>query len=119
MTAVLAVAGASNTEPAGTWILPVIKVATPLGGVNVVPEGTMILWPEAMIADDAGASVMVDVLLTTRERLCVLVVAGVDESVTVTENVKVPAVVGVPERTPVLLSVRPAGSVLPLATVQV
>ena len=44
---------------------------------------------------------------------------GVAESVTVIENVEGAAVVGVPERTPAVLRVRPAGRVLPEVTVQV
>ena len=42
---------------------------------------------------------------------------GAAESVTVTEKVEVPAVVGVPERRPVELRVRPAGGA-PVVTAQ-
>ena len=96
-----------------------IAVVTPPTGVKVVPEGTITVWPAVMVRDWPGMSVFVVVLPTTRESDWVAVVTGFDESVTVTENVLVPAAVGVPESTPALLSVRPLGRVLALASAQV
>ena len=119
MIAVFAVPGAAKNEPAGTWTFPVTAVVTPPTGVKVVPEGTITVWPAVMVSDRPGDSVVVVVFPTTRESDCVAVVTGLDESVTATENVVVLAAVGVPESTPVLLSVRPLGRVLPLATAQV
>ena len=58
--------------------------------------------------------------LTTRVKLTVAEPGGFSLSVTVIPKVKVPAWIGVPERTPVVLaSVSPGGRVEPLATVQV
>ncbi len=56
---------------------------------------------------------------TVSENCFDAVFAGEAESVTVIVNVDVAAVVGVPKRTPDVLKVRPAGRVLPPATVQV
>jgi hypothetical protein len=49
-------------------------------------------------------------------KVCVAVFVGVEESVTVAVNVKLPVPVGVPFSTPPLLRVSPGGSV-PLVTV--
>jgi hypothetical protein len=49
-------------------------------------------------------------------KVCVAVFVGVEESVTVTANVKLPVPEGVPFSTPPLLRLRPGGSV-PLVTV--
>jgi hypothetical protein len=49
-------------------------------------------------------------------KVCVAVFVGVEESVTVTANVKLPVPEGVPPRTPLLISTSPGGSV-PLVTV--
>jgi len=57
-------------------------------------------------------------MLITKVAAKVAVCAGDPESVTVTVNEVVPAAVGVPESTPAVLSVRPAGSV-PVVTAQV
>ena len=56
--------------------------------------------------------------LMTNVEARVAVCAGVPESVAVIVNVLVPAAVGVPERTPALLRLRPGGKV-PAVTVQV
>jgi len=55
--------------------------------------------------------------VTVIESDCVSVSFGEDESATCTEKVEVAAVVGVPEMTPALLRLRPAGK-LPEVTVQ-
>jgi len=49
-------------------------------------------------------------------KVWVAVFVGVEESVTVTANVKLPEPEGVPPRTPLLISTSPGGSV-PLVTV--
>jgi len=49
-------------------------------------------------------------------KVCVAVFVGIEESVTVTVNVKFPVPEGVPFRTPPLLRISPGGSV-PLVTV--
>ena len=59
---------------------------------------------------------VMDRVLTAMVRDCVAVCVGVDESVTVAVNVKLPAPDGVPLRIPALLNVKPGGSV-PLVTV--
>lgn len=119
MIKVFAVPGAAKSEPDGTWTFPVIAVVTPPTGVKVVPEGTITVWPAVTVSDWPGDSVVEVEFPTTRESDCVALVTGFDESVTVTENVVVPATVGVPESKPALLSVRPPGRVLPPATTQV
>ena len=55
-------------------------------------------------------------VLTPMVKVCVAVFVGVEESVTVTVNVKLPVPEGVPFSTPPLLSSSPGGSV-PLVTV--
>jgi hypothetical protein len=52
-------------------------------------------------------------------RLPVAVLAGVSESVTVSEKLNVPAVVGLPEIVPEELRVKPAGRLEPVARAQV
>ena len=63
-----------------------------------------------------SAVVVMNKVLTAIVKVCVAVCAGVDESVTVAVNVKLPAPEGVPLRMPVLLNAKPGGSV-PLVTV--
>ena len=58
---------------------------------------------EVVVTDKAG--------FTTILKLAVLVAVGVSESVTVTVKLKVPDAVGVPEITPALLKLKPAGKV--------
>jgi hypothetical protein len=72
--------------------------------VPITPAGS-----DAVVTDKAG--------FTTMLRLAVAVLAvGVSESVTVTVKLEVPAVVGVPDITPVeALRIRPAGK-LPVVT---
>jgi hypothetical protein len=57
-----------------------------------------------------------ETVLTAIVKVCVAVCLGVEESVTVTVKVKLPAADGVPLRTPVVLKAKPGGSV-PLVTV--
>ena len=61
---------------------------------------------------------IVSLALIVMLRVAVAILAGVEESVTVTVKLEVPAAVGVPEITPAPLNVRPAGSV-PDVTAQV
>jgi hypothetical protein len=62
------------------------------------------------------AVVVMNSVLTAIVSVCVAVCCGVEESVTVAVNVKVPALVGVPLKSPRLLNPKPGGSV-PLVTV--
>jgi hypothetical protein len=72
---------------------------------------TVPLGSEVVAMANFGVMVMVNAF--------VAVCGGVPESVAVMEKLNVPAVVGVPERRPLGVSVRPPGSVLPLAKAQV
>ena len=63
-----------------------------------------------------SAVVVMNRVLTAIVRVCVAVWAGVEESVTIAVNVKLPAPEGVPLRIALLLKTKPGGSA-PLVTV--
>lgn len=69
--------------------------------------------------DKLAGAVIASAGLIVMLRLPVAVLAGDSESVTVTEKLKVPAVVGVPEIVPEELNVKPGGRVDPVARAQV
>ena len=83
--------------------------AVPPLGVNVCEYGTPTVGVGAVVGEmvSVGAFTVSDTIAVP-----LYGPAPVDESVAFTAMLKVPAAVGVPERTPVLESVMPAGSVL-------
>src|SRR5580658_1449883 len=98
-------------------------------GPSVVTTPPWKFWPvitnvpvkETPALMGAGSGVGVTLVITGAGEVtvivsvCEAVCGGVDESVTVTVNVELPAVVGVPLNAPVVPNVIPAGSV-PLLT---
>jgi len=89
---------ATTTPPAGAGVDKVIVSVRPVPGPSTIGLGEMEI-------DGVTTGV-----LMLRENVVLAIFGGTEESVTVTDTVPAPAVVGVPEMTPFeALIVRPAG----------
>jgi len=114
----VAVVGTNMVAPAEIVVLVVTVWVVPFV-VICVPEGTRKVCPlTALTAGSPATSVIGEPEdATSRVNCKEPVKAGLEESVTVTLKVLVPATVGFPESRPPVLSVRPVGSE-PLLTAQ-
>ena len=106
-----AAVGVPERRPAVVNVMPVGKVpVTPKVNGAVPPLAVRIwLYPGWFTVQSGNVVGLIVRLKTETVMLCDALAPN--ESVAVTVKVKLPAAVGVPDSTPVLLSVRPVGSV--------